>query len=41
MAFTYKLDTEECRVSFKAEALVVSRFGETGLVWIAAADVLI
>ena len=37
----YICETVDCKVSFKLEALVVSRFGEIGLVWIAEVAVVL
>ena len=41
MTLHYMFATDDCKVSLKLEALVDSRFGEIGLVWIAEVAVVL
>jgi len=41
LTFPYMFETDDCKVSFKLDALVVSLFGDIGLVWIAEVAVVL
>jgi hypothetical protein len=41
LTLPYMFETADCKVSFKFEALVATRLGEIGLVWIADVAVVL